>query len=130
MTVKQLSIFMENKNGRLADVTACLAAAQVDIRGLFVADTTEYGILRLIVSDPEAAAQLLKKNGFTVFLSDVVCLTIPNTPGGLCQTVDRLAHAGVNVDYMYASLHPENATASVILSTPDNAAAKAILAKE
>ncbi len=129
MTVKQLSIFMENKNGRLADVTACLAAQAVDIRGLFVADTTEYGILRLIVSEPEKAAVLLKENGFTVFLSDVVSATVPNTPGGLGQTVNKLARAGVNVDYMYASLNPELSTASVILSTPNNEKAERILAE-
>ncbi len=102
MFLQQLSIFMENKSGRLAEVTSILGRAGVNIRALTLADTADFGILRLIVDNTERAKDVLKQNGFTVGINEVVAIEVPDRPGGLAEVLALLGERGINVEYMYA----------------------------
>ncbi len=102
MKVEQISIFLENKSGRLADVTDVLAKKGINIRALSLADTVDFGILRLIVNDLEKTKKLLKDSGFTVGQNEVVAVEMPDQPGGLAGILAILQKSGVNVEYMYA----------------------------
>ncbi len=102
MRVEQISIFLENKSGRLAEVTDVLAAAGVNIRALSLADTADFGILRLIVDKIDQAKQALKDSGFTIGRNEVLALEVPDRPGGLAEILRILSKAGINVEYMYA----------------------------
>ena len=102
MRAEQISVFLENKAGRLAEVTAILAETGVNIRALALADTSDFGVLRLIVSDNEKAITALKNQGFTVGRTDVVAVEVEDRPGGLHRILDVLNRAGINVEYMYA----------------------------
>ncbi|HHW45314.1 MAG TPA: ACT domain-containing protein [Clostridiales bacterium] len=127
MLIEQLSIFVENKKGRLAEVTGILAKHNVDIRALCIADTTDYGILRLIVDKPGVAVECLKEEGLTVSLTKVIAIAIPDTPGSLYKAVDLLAKHDIAVEYMYAFLNPKKDTAFVILRVEDNEKAIKVL---
>lgn len=102
MNVRQLSVFIENKAGRVSEVTELLGAADINIRGFAVSDTAEYGILRLIVDKPEDAASVLKEAGFTVKVSEVICIDLPDHPGGLAGVLRIVSDAGVNIEYVYS----------------------------
>jgi len=102
MNVEQISIFIENKSGRLAEITRILGDAGVNIRALSLADTSDFGILRLIVNDRETAKQVLKERGFTVSKTEVVAVEVPDRPGGLSQILQALDRDQINVEYMYA----------------------------
>ena len=102
MTVSQLTVFIENKSGRLADVTKALADNGINIRALSVADTVDYGLLRLIVDDPERAKAILTQGGFTVAVTQVLAIEVSDRPGGLAAVISALAGAGANIEYMYA----------------------------
>jgi hypothetical protein len=102
MKVEQISIFLENKSGRLAEVTEVLAAAGINIRALSLADTADFGILRLIVDKIDQAKQALKGKGFTLGKTEVLALEVPDRPGGLAEILRILGGAGINVEYMYA----------------------------
>ena len=115
MTVKQLSVFLENRPGRMAEITALLADHGIDIRAVTISDTTEFGILRIIVSAPEEAEALLKDAGYTVMLSDVIAVDMEDTPGSLAVIMDCLWKAGISVEYLYAFLSKSYKKASVIL---------------
>ncbi len=106
MRAEQISIFLENKAGRLAEVTNILRNANVNIRALSLADTTDFGILRLIVNDNEKAEKALRAEGFTVGKTNVLAIEVDDTPGGLNDVLDPLTSAGVNVEYMYAFANP------------------------
>lgn len=120
MYIKQLSVFVENKSGRLAEITSVIAAAGIDIRALSIADTTNFGILRLIVDKPDEAEQVLKKAGLTVSLTNVIAVGIPDEPGGFAAAMKSLADAGVDVEYMYAFISRDQGRACVILRVKDN----------
>ncbi|SHN66977.1 ACT domain-containing protein [Desulfovibrio litoralis] len=102
MKIQQISIFLENKSGRLADVTHTLYEAGLNMRALSLADTNEFGILRMIVDNPERAKEVLKAAGFTVNIASVIALEVPNSPGGLDNILQMFSQKGVNVEYMYA----------------------------
>lgn len=102
MPVKQISVFLENKCGRLADVTRVIGNHGINIRAFSIADTADFGILRLIVNRPEDAYEVLRKEGFTVSLTDVIAVQIPDRPGGLADILMLMQEAGVNIEYMYA----------------------------
>jgi len=114
MRVEQISVFLENKSGRLAEVTAVLAEAGVNIRALALADTSDFGVLRLIVSDNRAAEGALKDRGFAVRMTDVVAVEVEDKPGGLHRILDLLNTAGVNVEYMYAFVRKDRQNAVMI----------------
>ncbi len=115
MTVNQLSVFVENKPGRLSEITSILQQQEVDIRALSVADTTHFGILRLIVDKPAQAESALKSAGFTVSLTQVIAIGVSDRPGGLAEAMAVLSGGGISVEYMYAFISREEKTAYVIL---------------
>lgn len=102
MNVEQLSIFIENKSGRLAEITRILGESGINIRALSLADTSDFGILRLIVNDVETAKRVLKEKGFTVNKTEVVAVEVPDRPGGLAALLQALDSEQINVEYMYA----------------------------
>ena len=106
LPVEQISIFVENKAGRLAEVTRVLSEAGVNIRALSLADTSDFGILRLIVDNNDTAKAVLKERGFTVGKTDVVAVEVEDRPGGLSHILDILSQQNVNVEYMYAFVQP------------------------
>lgn len=113
--IKQLSVFVENKPGRLAEVTGAIGAAGVDIRALCVADTSDFGILRLIVDRPEEAAMILKEAGAAVSLTDVVAVGMDDKPGSFSSVVRLLSDSGINIEYMYAFVSRKASDAFLIL---------------
>ncbi len=119
MRVEQISIFLENKAGRLAEVTAILRDANVNIRALSLADTTDFGILRLIVNNNQAARDALKKEGFTVGTTDVIAIKVNDSPGGLNDVLDPLTAKGINVEYMYAFANPQGNNAIMVFRFDD-----------
>ncbi|KMQ50322.1 amino acid-binding ACT domain-containing protein [Chitinispirillum alkaliphilum] len=121
MIIKQLTVFLENKSGRLTEVTEILSSANINISALSIAETSEYGILRLIVSDPEVAVKALKENLFSVNLTDVICLCIPNQPGSLMSAIKVLSNANVSVEYMYAFAKGDRAQAIIRCDDSDKA---------
>ena len=123
MFIKQLSVFVENKSGRLAEITAVLAGAGIDIRALSIADTTNFGILRLIVDKPDEAEAALKAAGLTVSLTNVIAIGIPDQPGGFAAAMKALSDAGVGIEYMYAFISRDEGRACVILRVENNDAA-------
>jgi hypothetical protein len=102
MKVEQISIFIENKSGRLAEITRILGEANINIRALSLADTSDFGILRLIVNDGAKATTVLKEAGFTVSMTEVVAVEVPDRPGGLSAILQTLDREAINVEYMYA----------------------------
>ena len=114
MHAEQISVFLENKAGRLCEVTGVLADAQVNIRALALADTSDFGVLRLIVDDTEKAKTALKTAGFTVGKTDVLAVEVPDRPGGLHEILDLLQSAGINVEYMYAFVNVTGENAVMI----------------
>jgi hypothetical protein len=114
MKVEQISIFLENKSGRLAEVTSILATAGINIRSLSLADTADFGVLRLIVDQAERAREVLKANGFTVSKTDVIAVAVPDRPGGLAGILRVLDGAGINVEYMYAFVQRSGDNAIII----------------
>lgn len=114
MKVEQISIFLENKSGRLAEVTKILGESGVNIRALSLADTTDFGILRIIVNDTEKAKDVLKKNNFTVGKTEVIAVEVPDNPGGLAGILDILRSEDLNVEYMYAFVERSGEDAVII----------------
>jgi hypothetical protein len=118
MIIKQLSVFIENKTGRLNEVTQILGNAGINMSAFCVADTTEFGILRMIVSEPEKALSILKDAEFSVRLTDVICLNSPNEPGALARALNILSGENVFIEYLYA-YSMDNKSANIVLK-PDN----------
>ncbi len=102
VNVQQLSVFIENKTGRVSEVSDVLGANDVNIRGFSVSDTADYGIVRLIVDDPVRGREVLQDAGFTVKVSEVLCLNLPDKPGGLAGILKIVSDAGVNIEYVYS----------------------------
>lgn len=123
MLIKQLSVFVENTSGRLADITAALAQAGIDIRALSIADTTNFGILRLIVNRPDTAEKALKEAGFTVSLTDVIAIGMADEPGAFAKAMQALADACISIEYMYAFNSRDQGRACVILRVKEEKAA-------
>jgi hypothetical protein len=116
---KQVSIFLENKSGRLLDVCSALGKAEINIRALCIADTSDFGILRLIVDDPDRALTDLREQGFSVGETTVLAVQIPDQPGGLGAVIENLRDLEVNVEYMYAFVTPVAGRAVVVLRVGD-----------
>ncbi len=127
MKVQQISIFLENKCGRLSEVARVLAQASINIPALCIADTSDFGILRLIVNDVDKAIGVLKNNDFTVSKTDVIAVEVPDTPGGLSQILDLLEKESINVEYMYAFVEHESDNAVIIFRFDENDKALTVL---
>ncbi|MBP7343287.1 MAG: ACT domain-containing protein [Clostridia bacterium] len=127
MLVKQISIFLENKEGRLAELTSILAEEGININALTIADTSDFGILRIIVDDVKKTEKLLKEYGFSVSVTDVVAIDIDNVPGGIARPLSMLHENGISVEYIYAFLAKKDDTAHVIFKVNDVEAAVSML---
>lgn len=120
MLIKQISIFVENKPGRLSAITKLLSDNGIDIRALSVADTKDFGILRLIVNKPDKACEILKAANCTVSLTNVIAIGIHDKPGGLAAAMECLYGANISVEYMYAFISKSEEQAYVILRVENN----------
>ena len=127
MVIDQLSVFSENRTGMLAETTARLAEAGIDIEALTVADTAEFGVLRFIVDAPKKALTVLKAGGFVATLTPVVALRMVNEPGSLARILKVLADADIAVEYLYACVASEAGSAFVVLRVEAAEAAVALL---
>jgi hypothetical protein len=129
MKVKQISVFLENRKGRLYEVLNVLATEKINIRALSIADTADFGILRLIVPDPDAAKKILEKGGFTVKENNVIAIEVPDRPGGLAFVLKALQDADINVEYLYAFVATAHKDAIVVIRTENNDGALKALKK-
>ncbi len=127
---KQISIFLENKAGRLAHVTRVLGDAQINIRAMSIADTSDFGILRLIVNEPQKAYQVLKEKAFTVSETEVIAVQIPDTPGSLATVLEQMTAEGLNIEYLYAFLGSNEGDAIVIFRVEDIPKAKEVFTRK
>jgi hypothetical protein len=125
--VKQISVFLENKSGRLAQVTKILAENSINIRALSLADTADFGILRIIVNDSEKASNVLKTVGYTLAETEVVAVEVPDKPGGLANVLEPLWKAGLDVEYMYAFVQSSGENAIMIFRFEEPEKAIAVL---
>ena len=119
MSIKQISVFLENKAGRLAEVTKILGENNININALSIADTAEFGILRLIVSDPDKVHDVLSRAGFSVSSTDVIAIAVDDKPGGLGIALKYLEEAKVDIEYIYAFVGKTSGQALVILRVQD-----------
>lgn len=127
MAIKQLSIFVENREGTLVTVTDAIAKAGVDIRAMSVADTNDFGIFRLIVTDEDKAKQSLEEAGAFVSITEVVAVALEDKPGALAKVVKILADNNINIEYMYAFITISKQYAYVVLRVADNDKTEKIL---
>lgn len=128
MTVKQISVFLENKPGQLVELTDILSAHQIDMRALSIADTKDFGILRLIVDDPDKTAEVLKAAECVFSVAPVLAVEIADEPGSLSKILHILSDHGVNLEYTYAFITRRAQSAYMILRVEDNETTAAILA--
>jgi len=119
LRVKQISVFIENRSGRLKELTTVLGDNGINIRALSLADTSDYGILRLIVDKPDKALAVLKKANFTLAETDVIAVEVPDKPGGLSDVLGYLTSEGINVEYMYAFVEKSSSNAVLIFRIED-----------
>jgi len=129
MAIDQLSVFVENKQGKLVEVIETIGAAGIDMRAMNIADTADFGILRIIVDKPDFAFRTLTDAGYVVKINQVLPVSISDTPGSLAKTLRVLSDAGVSVEYLYAFVAHGKDNAYVVIRVEDNAAAAAVLEK-
>ncbi len=127
MLVKQLSIFIENKSGAVGNIANLLGSNNINIRSLQIADSTDYGILRLIVDDPKKALDLVKKEGYTAKLTEVISVVIPDKPNGLNNLLKILTENNIEINYLYVFIGKNNLGAEAILKTSNLEEVEALL---
>ncbi|MBQ4321964.1 MAG: ACT domain-containing protein [Oscillospiraceae bacterium] len=127
MNVQQISVFVENRAGGLAEITKLLAENGVDLRAMSIADTTDYGILRLIVDKPDTALTVLQDSGCLVSVTPVLAVMLPDVPGGLAKILGLLSENGVDLEYLYAFITRKTEHAYVVLRVKDNEATEKVL---
>lgn len=130
MIVEQISVFIENKEGRLLSIAEILSKNEIDISALSLADTDEYGVLRMIVSDPHRAKKVLNEAGIICKVTDVLAVAIEDTPGGFYKSLKNLTDDGISIKYMYACVSHEKGNALMILSVDNLAKAEEIISKD
>jgi hypothetical protein len=129
MSVRQISVFLENKKGRLAEVTRILSKERINIRALSLADTADFGVLRIIVNDPDRCLSVLKQASFVAQVTEVMAVEVEDSPGGLSRILEVLDGENVNVEYMYAYVEKRSDNAIVICKINDRKRALDVLAK-
>ena len=129
MTIPQISVFLENKAGQLADITGILSQNQVNMRAINIADTTDYGVLRLIVDDAAKASSILLEQGFILTMTPVVGVAVPDTPGGLSKVLSVISSAEIDVEYMYSVFGQKDGQACMIFRVADSDGLTAVLEK-
>ena len=127
MIIKQLSVFLENKKGTLHEITDVLAKADIDLRSMCIADTSDYGIVRIIASDPEKAKDVLSKAGHTANIRAVTAFAVPDCPGGLAKVLSILEENSVDIEYMYALVTTSVDKAYAVMRTDDDTKTEQIL---
>jgi hypothetical protein len=128
--VKQLSVFIENTKGRLANLTRVLGNAGVDLHSLSIADTANFGILRAIVDDNEKALKVLRAQGYTVNITELIAVSVQDHPGGLAHALETLDGVGVSIEYLYSFVRRPSQSALILLKVDDAAKAVAALEKQ
>jgi hypothetical protein len=128
--IKQISLFVENRPGRMAKVAKTLSDARVNIRALTIAEAGDFGVIRMVVDNPEKGHRVLKENAFTVSMTDVLAVEMLDKPGGLYEIVNTLGESGVNVDYAYAFVTAKAEKAMLILRVDDIAKARKALTEK
>ncbi|MCI5892573.1 MAG: ACT domain-containing protein [Clostridiales bacterium] len=127
MLVKQISVFMENRPGRLAEITKVLSDNDVDIRAINIADTTDFGILRMIVNDEVKAEKVLRDNQMTANTSEVIAISIPDSVGAFSSVIQLLKDKDISIEYIYSFIGEKSTKAVIVLKTSDLEASAAIL---
>ena len=127
MLIKQISVFLENRKGRLSEITDILAKNDINIRALSIADSSNFGILRLIVNNTHKAEKALKENGFTVSVNSMVSVSLPDSPGGLSEVLKVLSNGDLQIDYMYAFISHDPDKAYVLLRIEEDFKAQKLL---
>ena len=127
MIIKQLSIFLENKVGRLAAAMKLLGDNGIDISALSLADSADFGVLRLIVSDPAAGQKILQENGITVRITDMVAVAFDDVPGSAAKAISLLADNGISIEYMYACIGSAEGKALMVVRADDKEKAESVL---
>ncbi|MCI9314102.1 MAG: ACT domain-containing protein [Lachnospiraceae bacterium] len=130
MTIPQISVFLENKAGQLADITGILSNNQVNMRAINIAETADYGVLRLIVDDASKASAILLEQGFILTMTPVVGVAVPDTPGGLSKVLSVISCAGIDVEYMYSVFGQKDGQACMIFRVADTEGLAAVLEQE
>ncbi len=129
MTIPQISVFLENKAGQLADITGILSDNQVNMRAINIAETADYGVLRLIVDDASRASSILLEQGFILTMTPVVGVAVPDTPGGLSKVLGVISTAGIDVEYMYSVFGQKEGQACMIFRVADTDGLAAVFDK-
>ncbi len=119
MIIQQISVFLENREGQLAQIVQELARHGVDLRAIHIAETADYGVLRFIAGDPQKAAQVLLEQQFVVSMTPVVAVEVPDQPGGLAALVEKVTGAGVDIEYMYSMLVSHEGSATMVFRVKD-----------
>lgn len=127
MTIHQISVFLENRAGQLAEITGVLAKKGIDLRAINIAETSDYGVLRLIADKPQEAATTLLEQGFILSMTPVVAVSVPDTPGGLAKVLDVLAKENIDVEYMYSVFGQVNGLAHMVFRVADTEKLVAVL---
>ena len=127
MIIKQISIFIENKPGRLAEITDIIAKNNINLRALSIADTANFGILRIIAEEASKAEKILKDNGIAVSITSVISICVQDRPGGLAEILKKLAEHNIDVGYMYAFVSKQSGEAYVIMRIEEDFRAMEIL---
>lgn len=119
MFIKQVSVFVENEPGKLAEITRILANENIDLKALCIAESVDFGILRCIVEDPEATVALLKKSGYAANVADVIAIELEDTPGGFAAVLEVLTKEGVDIGYAYSTIHSKKDSAMIVLKVAE-----------
>ena len=127
MAIRQLSVFVENKKGTLHEITDVLANAGIDLRSMSIADTSDYGIVRIIASEPERAKDILNASGHAANVRSVTAFAVPDCPGGLARVLDILEENGIDIEYMYALVTKVAGKAYAVMRTNDESVAEKLL---
>lgn len=127
MTIQQISVFLENKSGQLSEIAGILAENDIDLRAIYIAETTDYGVLRLIATKPQEASRVLLEHGFILSMTPVVAVEVPDHPGGLASLLDILAKADCDLEYMYSVFGKKEGMAYMILRVSDTGRLEDIL---
>ncbi len=119
MTIQQISVFLENRSGQLSEITSILAQNNIDLRAIHIAETADYGVLRLITAKPQEASKILLEHGFILSMTPVVAVAVPDEPGGLAKLLEILAKAGLDIEYMYSVFGRKDGLAYMIFRVSD-----------
>ena len=120
MFIKQISVFMETRRGRLAEITKVLSDNDIDMRAINIADTTDFGILRMIVDDPEKAERVLRENNMTASVTDVLAVSIDDTVGAFSKVIALLKEENISIEYIYSFIGEKSAKAVIVIKTNDS----------